>query len=68
MKNPADLTHQQLVEIVTRFLQIFYGTEGPDGSWTYSTDKQWCGGDVCDEAALLLERFDLSPGGRAASR
>jgi len=61
MKNPADLTHEQLVEIVTRFVRIFYGTEGPGGHWTYVADKQWRGGDVRDEAALLLERFGLVP-------
>ncbi len=71
MKNPANLTHEQLAEIVTRLVQIFYGTEGPDGRWTYAADKQWCGADLCDEVALLLERFDLTPsdrGSRAAGR
>jgi len=71
MKNPANLTREQLVEIVTRFVRIFYGTEGPDGQWNYSADKQWCGGDICDGAALLLDQFDLAPDGRrgrAASR
>ncbi len=64
MRNPADLTREQLVEIVTGFVRIFYGTEGPDGHWTYAADKQWNGSDVCDEAALLLDQFDLAPGGR----
>ena len=68
MKNPADLTREQLAEIVTCLVRIFYGTESPDGRWTYSADKQWCGADVCDEAALLLDQFDLTPGGRAAGR
>ncbi len=40
MKNPADLPHQQLVEIVTRLVQIFYGTEGPDGHWTYAAGRR----------------------------
>jgi len=68
MKNPADLTHEQLAEVVTRFVQIFYGIEGPDGSWTHAADKQWCGADICDEVALLLDQFDLAPGGRGGSR
>ena len=68
MKNVADLTREELGEIVTGFVQIFYGIEGPNGCWTYVADKQWRGGDVCDEVALLLAQFDLAPGDRAASQ
>ena len=31
MKNPATLPHDQLAEIVTGMLQIFYGIEQDDG-------------------------------------
>ena len=61
MKNPVTLSRDQLIEIVTGMLQILYGKEHSDGSWTYAADKQWCGGDICEGAALLLDRFGLVP-------
>jgi len=61
MINPATLSHEQLAEIVTGMVQILYGTEQDDGSWTYAADKEWCGGDVCQDAAWLLDRFGLLP-------
>ena len=61
MKNPATLARDQLIEIVTGMLQILYGKEHPDGSWMYAADKEWCGGDVCEGAALLLDRYGLVP-------
>ena len=61
MNNPANLARGQLIEIVTGMLQILYGKEHQDGSWTYAADKEWCGGDVCEAAAFLLGRFGLLP-------
>lgn len=61
MKNPAELSRDQLVEIVLGLVRALYGHEREDGTWTYATDKEWCGGDVCDAAALLLDRFGLVP-------
>jgi hypothetical protein len=61
MKNPADLNHDQLVYIVTGTLQLLYGVEHEDGSWTYAADKEWRGSDVCEAAAGLLGQFDLFP-------
>ena len=61
MKNPASLLHDQLAEIVTDMVQMLYGTEQNDGSWTYAADKEWSGGDVCEAAAGLLDRFGLLP-------
>ena len=60
MKNPASLARDQLIEIVTGMLQILYG-RWHDDDWTYAADKEWCGGDVCEAAALLLDRFGLVP-------
>lgn len=61
MKNPSNLTRDELVEITTGLVRILYGWQHPDGSWTYAADKEWCGGDVCEAAALLLDRFGLVP-------
>jgi len=61
MENPARLSHRELVEIVTGVLQILYGKEHQDGSWTYAADKEWSGGDVCETAAGLLARYGLVP-------
>ena len=61
MKNPANLYRDELIEIVTGFVQILYGLQHQDGHWTYAADKEWCGGDVCDAAALLLDQFGLVP-------
>ena len=61
MKNPADLTREELVDIATGLQQILYGREQADGSWSYRADKQWRGADVCEAAAELLGRFDLVP-------
>ena len=61
MKNPARLSHGELAKIVTEVLQILYGEERQDGSWTYAADKEWCGGDVCQDAAGLLDRYGLVP-------
>ena len=61
MKNPADLSRDDLTAIVTGLLQILYGHEREDGSWAYAADKEWSGGDVCEAAASLLDRFDLVP-------
>jgi hypothetical protein len=61
MKNPASLSHDELSEIATGMVQILYGIEHTDGSWTYAADKEWCGGDVCEAAAGLLDRFGLLP-------
>ena len=61
MKNPADLDRDQLVYIVTGMMQLVYGVEHPDGSWTYAADKEWRGSDVCEAAAGLLGQFGLFP-------
>jgi len=61
MKNPAKLSHGELAEIATRMLQILYGKEHQDGSWTYAADKEWCGGDICQDVAGLLERHGVMP-------
>ena len=61
MNNPASLSHDQLVEIVTGMLQILYGVEHEDGSWSYAADKEWSGGDVCEAAAGLLQPYGLVP-------
>ena len=61
MKNPADLTRKQLVEIVTGLQKILYGREHEDSRWSYAADKQWSGADACEAAAEVLGRFDLVP-------
>lgn len=61
MKNPANLAQDELVEIVTGVVRILYGVQQPDGTWTYAANKPWCGGDVCEANATLLDRFDLVP-------
>ena len=61
MKNPANLSHDQLVYIVTGMMQLLYGVEHADGSWTYAADKEWRGSDVCEAAAGLLGQFGLVP-------
>ena len=61
MKNPANLTRSELVRIATGMLQILYGEERQAGSWTYTADKEWSGGDVCQDAAGLLDRYGLVP-------
>ena len=60
-RNPANLTHEELVEIATGMVRILYGIEQPDGAWTYASDKPWCGSEVCEAAAALLDRFGLVP-------
>ena len=61
MKNPARLSHRELAEIATGMLQILYGKEHQDGVWTYAADKEWCGGDICQDAAGLLARYGVMP-------
>ena len=61
MKNPADLSRDELVEISAGLIQILYGREHENGTWTYAADKEWSGGDVCEAAASLLGRFGLVP-------
>ena len=61
MKNPANLTREALIEITTGMVQVLYGREHSDGSWTYAGDKDWCGGDVCEAVAGLLSRHGLVP-------
>ena len=61
MKNPADLSRDELTTIVTGLLQVLYGREREDGAWTYAADKGWSGGDVCEATASLLNGFDLVP-------
>ena len=60
MKNPARLSRRELAEIATGILQILYGKEHQDGYW-YAANKEWCGGDVCEAAAGLLDRYGLVP-------
>jgi len=60
-KSPVDLTHEELVEIVTVLQRALYGREHRDGRWSYDADKQWSGGDVCEAVAELLDRFGLVP-------
>ena len=66
MKSPASLSHDELIEIVNGMLQILYGIPHEDGSWTYAADKDWCGGDVCEGAAMLLAPFGLVPDAEGA--
>jgi hypothetical protein len=61
MKNPANLSHDQLVYIATGMMQLLYGVEHADSSWTYAADKEWRGSDVCEAAAGLLGQFGLVP-------
>jgi hypothetical protein len=61
MKNPAELSRGQLVEIVTGLVRALYGRCHEDGSWAYAADKEWSGGDVCEAAAGLLSRHGLVP-------
>ena len=61
MKNPANLTRNELIEIAMGLVQILYGVEQPDGSWTFECDKEWSGADVCQDAALLLSQYGLCP-------
>jgi hypothetical protein len=61
MRNPATLPHSQLVEIATGLQRILYGRQDEKGRWSYSSHKQWSGGDVCEATAELLGRFDLVP-------
>ena len=61
MKNPADLSRDELIAIITGLLQILYGHESDNGAWIYAADKEWSGGDVCEAAASLLDRFNLVP-------
>jgi len=61
MKNPARLSHGELAQIATGMLQILYGQQHRDGSWTYAADKEWSGGDVCEAAAGLLGHYGLVP-------
>jgi hypothetical protein len=67
MNNPASLSHDQLVEIVTGIQQILYGIEHEDGSWTYELDKEWSGGDACEAVAGLLQPYGLVPEAERAS-
>ena len=61
MKHPAELPRDQLVEIVVGLVRILYGRQREDGTWTYASDKEWCGGDVCEAAATLLDQHGLTP-------
>ena len=61
MKNPADLSHDELIAIVSELLRLLYAHQQDDGTWCYATDKQWSGGDVCEAVASLLDRFGLVP-------
>jgi hypothetical protein len=61
MRKPATLPHSQLVEIATGLQRILYGRQDEEGRWSYSSHKQWHGGDVCEATAELLGRFDLVP-------
>jgi hypothetical protein len=61
MKNPAELSRGQLVEIVTGLVRALYGRCHADGSWADAADKEWSGGDVCEAAAGLLSRHGLVP-------
>jgi hypothetical protein len=66
MKNPADLSRDELIAIVTGLFQILYGREHEDGTWTYAADKEWSGGDVCEAAAALLDQYGLLPAAEGA--
>ena len=61
MKNPADLSREELIAISAGLLRVLYGHEDENGTWTYAADKEWSGGDVCEAAASLLGRFGLVP-------
>ena len=61
MKNPADLSREELIAISAGLLRVLYGREHENGTWTYAADKEWAGGDVCEAAASLLGRFGLVP-------
>ena len=61
MKNPADLSREELIAISAGLLRVLYGHEDENGTWTYAADKEWSGGDVCEAAASLLGRFGLEP-------
>jgi hypothetical protein len=66
MKNPANLTRDELIEVVTGLVQILYGIEHQDGQWTYAADIEWDCIFVCEVASGLLDRFGLVPDAEGA--
>jgi len=58
MKNPEFLTREQLVEIVQVIQEIMYLDPH---SGKFDCDREWSGTDVCQDIALLLDRFERLP-------
>ena len=58
MKNPHDLTHDQLAQIVSLIQEILY--QDPH-TGHFDCDREWSGADVCQDLSALLDRYDLLP-------
>jgi hypothetical protein len=58
MKNPIELSRDQLVHIVRLIQEILY-MDPHTGQ--FDCDREWSAADVCQEVAELLERYDLLP-------
>ena len=65
MKRPADLTREELIDIVDTMQRLLYLSIVDDDAdvltahWT--PHKVWCGTDVCDVMATTLNNYGLCP-------
>ena len=62
MRQPQQLTHDELATIVARLQAIFYADQGDDGP-VWNLDKEWHSVDMLVELADVLEQYDLIPNG-----
>jgi hypothetical protein len=65
MKNPQDLSHAQLVQIVRLIQDVLY--QDPE-TGQFDCDREWNAADVCQATAASLEEYDLLPESRCGLR
>ena len=61
MRQPADLTHQELSTIATRLQQALYLDGDAEDRVVWNPDKSWAAADILDDLATLLAGLKLVP-------
>jgi hypothetical protein len=60
MRNPKELTYDQLVQLVENIIEVLYRELDDDENIVLNPDKEW-DADICLNIVELLEDYNLIP-------
>ena len=61
MRQPAQLSPEELIAVVTALQQALYLDFNEQNQLIWNPDKQWDGADICGQLAAELASYELVP-------